>query len=156
MGDSQIDDERFVGCLAGAELAAPRERPALDALEQLLDVEARNGALAAGETRRAVQSLGQVVNAAAGAIDRETEITFALESANPEHLTEALLEIDISELQLRLEIGPGRRFGKPERAPDHAAEGLRLADRDREIAVAQIRCHRGAPEFDIRDIDASG
>src|SRR5947209_5449215 len=156
LDDFQIDGERLVGRLPGAELAAARERSALDALEQLLDIEPGDGALAAGEARGAVESLGQVVDAAARAIDREAEIAFALEPANAEHVTKALVEIDIGELQLGPEISAGRRFRQPERPPDHAAEGLRLADRHREIAAAQIGRHRRAPELGIRDIDAGG
>src|SRR5262249_9106520 len=154
--DSQIDGERFEGCFAGAELAAARQRSALDALEQLFHVESSNCALAAGEARRPVQCLGQPVNAVPGTIERDAEIALALEPANAEQVTETLLQIDVGELQLRLEVGAGRRFGDPERSPDHAAEGLRLADCDCEIAVAQIGCHRGAPEFGVGDVDASG
>ena len=142
--------KRLVGRLAAAELAAARKRPPLDAPEQLLDIEAGDRALAAGEAGRSVQCLGQLVDAAAGAVDREAEIALALELSNAEHLAEALLEIDIGELQLRLEVGAGRRFREPERALDHAAEGLRLADRHRQLAAAQIGCDRSSPELGIR------
>src|SRR4029453_18832366 len=154
LDDFQIDGERLVGRFPGAELTAARERSALDALEQLLDIEPGDGAVAAGKARGAVESLGQVVDAAARAIDGEADIAFALESANAEHVPEALFEINIGELQLGPEISAGWRFRQPERPPDHTAEGLRLADRYREITAAQIGRDRGAPELGVRDIDA--
>src|SRR4029079_3777828 len=49
LDDSQIDREGVVRGLPGAEFAAARKRPPLDALEQLFDVESRDRALAAGE-----------------------------------------------------------------------------------------------------------
>ena len=92
-------------------------------------------------------ALVSVVDAARRSFDREAEIAFAFEPSNAEHLAEALLEIDVGELQLRLEVGARRRLGEPERALDHAAEGLRLADRHGEIAAAQIGRDRRAPEL---------
>src|ERR1700716_1328932 len=65
----------------------------------------------------------------AGRSVRQSEIAFALEPSNAEHLAETLLEIDIGELQLRLEIRSVSRFGEPERALDHASECLGLAHR---------------------------
>src|SRR5262249_29774379 len=89
LDDFQIAGELLVGRFPGADLTAAGERAALDALEQLLDIEPGDGALAAGEARSAVESFGQVVDAAARAIDREAEIAFALEPANAKHVTEA-------------------------------------------------------------------
>ena len=103
------------GVLPISELAAARERPALDPLEQLLDVLKPAIAPLRLASVAAVERLGQVVDAAPRAVDREAEIAFALEPANAEHVAEALLEVDIGELQLRLEVGAGRRFGEPER-----------------------------------------
>jgi hypothetical protein len=154
LNDVQIDGQRLVGRFPAAEFAAARKRSTLDAPEQLLDVESGDRALAARESGRAVQRLGQVVNAAAGAVDCEAEITFALEPSNAEHLAETLLEIDVGELQLGLEISPCRRLGKPERPFDYAPEGLRFPDHHREIAATQIGCDRGSPKLGIRDIDA--
>ena len=156
MDDFQVGRERLVGRFAGAELPAARERSALNTLEQLLHIEPRDRALAAGKAGCAVECLGQVVDAATGALDRETEIAFTLEPANAEHVAEALVEINIGELQLGPKISAGRRFRQPERAPNHAAEGLRFADRDREVAAAQIGCDRRAPELGTGDIDARG
>src|SRR5262249_23143941 len=141
---------------AGAGLRAARERSAVNTLEQLLHIEPRDRAFAARKAGRAVKCLGQVVDAAARALDRETEIAFALEPANAEHVTEALFEIDIGELQLGPEISAGRRFRQPERPSDHAAEGLRFADGDREVHAAYIGGQRRAPELGVGDIDAGG
>src|SRR6476619_1535187 len=99
----------------------------MDALEQRLDVETGNRAVAACQARCTVKTFGQVVDAAAGAVDRQSEIAFALEPSNAEHLAETLLEIDIGKLQLRLEISPVSRFGEPECALDHPSERLGLA-----------------------------
>src|SRR5262249_36180830 len=156
LDDFHSKGECLLGRFPGAEFSGVQERSALDALEQLLDIEPGDGAFAAGKARGAVESLGQVVDAAARAIDGEADIAFALESANAEHVPEALFEINIGELQLGPEISAGRRFRQPERPPDHTAEGLRLADRYREIAAAQIGRNRGAPELGVRDIDAGG
>src|SRR5262249_31953535 len=102
LGDFQVDGERLVGRFPGAELAAARHRPPLDAPQQLLHVEAGDGAFAAGQTGRAIQRLGEVEDAAARALDGEAEIALALELADAEQLAETLLEIDVAELQLRL------------------------------------------------------
>src|SRR5205085_4907106 len=123
---------------------------------QLFHVETRNRAVAARQPGRSVEALGQIVNAAAGAIDRQSEIAFAFEPPNAEHFAETLLEVDIGELQLRLEISPGRRLGEPECPFDDPAKGLRFADRDREIAAPQIRSHRRASELGASDIDSGG
>ena len=156
MNDLQVDRQHLVRRFSGAEFAAARERPALDAFEQLLHVETRDRAAAARQAGRAVETFGQVVDAAAGAVDRQSEIAFALEPPNAEHLAETLFEIDIGELQLGLEISPARRLGEPERAFDDPSEGLGFADRDCEIAAPQIGRHRRAPELGAGDVDAGG
>ena len=58
--------------------------------------------------------------------------------ADAENLTEALIEIDVGELQLGLELIGRRGAGEPERAFEGAAEGLRFADRDVEVAAAEL------------------
>ncbi len=55
LGDLQVHAQRIVGRLAGAKFVAARERAALHALEQLLDVDAGDRALAADEARSTVQ-----------------------------------------------------------------------------------------------------
>src|SRR5262249_47335683 len=156
LDDFQIERKCLVGRFAGAKLPAARERSALNALEQLLHIEPGDRTLAARKAGRAVKCLGQVVDAAARTLDRATGICFYPAPANAEHVTEALFEINIGELQLGSEISAGRRFRQPERPPNNAAEGLRFADRDREVAAAQIGCDRRAPELGTGDIDARG
>src|SRR5204863_7060610 len=70
VNDLQIDDKRFVWRLAETEFAGSGKRPPLDASEQLLDVQTRDGSLAAQQVGGPVQSFGKVINAGAGAFDR--------------------------------------------------------------------------------------
>src|SRR5260370_34858421 len=109
LDDFQVERERLVGRFAGAELPAARERSALNTLEQLLHIEPRDRALAARKAGRAVKCPGQAVDAATGALDRETEIAFTLEPANAEHVTQPLFAIQIGGLHLCPEISAGPR-----------------------------------------------
>ncbi len=120
----------------------------------MLDVETGDRPFVAGEGRIAVQRLGQLVDARSGALEREAEIALAFEPAHAEQLAEALLEVNVRELQLRLEVGACRRFREPEGAFDHAAEGLRFPDCDVELPPAQVGRYRRAPELGIRERDA--
>src|SRR5207247_9822813 len=126
----------------------------LDAAGQLFDVYTGKRPLATCERRRALEALGQLVDAAARTIDHEAEIAFALEPANAEHVAQTMLEIDVGELQLRLEIGSAARLGQSERPFDYAAEGLGFAHRHGQVAAAQMCRHRRAPELGTGDSDA--
>ena len=64
-----------------------------------------------------------------------------------EHLAEAALEIDVDELQVRGHRDAAVGTGKSERAFGDAAEGLRFADGDVELAVAHVGGDRGAAEL---------
>ena len=152
----RLTESESNGVLPVRILGPARQRTAFDAPEQLLDIEAGNGALAAGQAGGAIERIGHVEHAVAGTVDRKAEIALALQSANAEHFAQALIEIDIGELQLCLEIRSGLRFGEPERAFDHAAEGLGFPDPHREIAVAQAGRDGGASELGIRNIDLGG
>ena len=55
-------------------------------------------------------------------------------------------EIDVGELQLRLELGAGVGGGERQRALKDAAECLRLTDGHEQLAAAQIGGDGGASE----------
>ena len=48
---------------------------------------------------------------------RKAEVAVAFEPPEPEHLAETLVEIDVGELQLRLEVGAGLRPGERRTCP---------------------------------------
>ena len=134
--------------------AGDRERTLLQPLEQLLDIEARDGALPPGQARGAGHGLGQRQHAVARGFDRERERALALEPAQPEQLAETGFEVDVGELQLRFDVDAVRRLGERHGAFQRAAERLRFADRDREAPVAQVGGDPGAAEPRGRDRDA--
>ncbi len=111
VGDLQVHCQGIVRGLADAEIAAAGKWTALNAFEQLLDIEAGDCALAACEGCRAVQPFRQSIDAGAGALDGERQIAFSFEAPDAEQLAYALLEIDVRELQSRIQVGSRRRFG---------------------------------------------
>src|SRR6266704_1049471 len=100
----------------------------------------------AGQGRGAVERLHQAEWARAGCDQRDVEIAASGEAADAEQLAGAGLQVDIEELELRLDVGDGVGARDAERAPGEAAIDLRLADRKRQRAAAQIRAERGAAE----------
>ena len=103
--DAQRDVELVERRAAAAEVPADRERTLLQPLEQLLDIEARDRALARGQVRGAGERAGEREHAVAGRLDRERQIALAFEPAQAEQLAEAGFEIDVGELQLRFDVG---------------------------------------------------
>ena len=84
---------------------------------------------------------------------RDRDVAAAVEPAELEHVAQAFFEIDVGELQLRLELGAGVGGGERQRALEDAAERLRLADRHEQLAAAQIGGDRGAPELGAAERD---
>ena len=70
--------------------------------------------------------LRQREHAVAGGVDRDRQVAAALDPAEVEHLAEAALEIDVGELQLRLEVGAEvgarRAPSEPLRMPPNACD----------------------------------
>ena len=93
---------------------------------------------------------------APGALDVEREIAAALELANAEHLAEAAFQIDVDELHMRGHRDPAVGAGDAERALGGAAERLRFADRQVELAVAHGGGDGGSAQLRVRDLDAGG
>ena len=126
---AQPQHQRIERGLAGAEIAAARQRPALQPLQQLLDIEAGDGAVMAGEGGGAVQRLRQAERAGARGFQRDVEIAAADQAADPEQIAGAGLQIDVGELQLRLDVGHRVGARDRERSLGDAAIDLRFADR---------------------------
>src|SRR4029453_5769453 len=108
LADLHIDGERFLSRLAAPDLAPPGRCPALEAPQQLLDVESGKRALSAGQVGGAVERLGQLVDVAAGTVEGEGQRAFAFEPPETDQFAETALEVDVGELELRLERGCGR------------------------------------------------
>ncbi len=98
------------------------------------------------EARLAVERAGDRKHAVAGAFEREREIAAALDPVHAEQIADALFQIDVLEIHLRGEDRALFRARKSDGAAHHPAETARLADRDAEIAIAQIGRDRGAAE----------
>ena len=150
VGEFHRDVQRVVGRRAGAEVAAAGQRPALQPLQQLLDIEARDRAVMAGQRRGAVERLRKAERARARGHQRDVEIAAAGQLGDAEQFAGAGLQVDIGELELRLDVGDRVRAGDPERTPRDAAIDLRLADAQRQRAAAQVGAERGAPQFRSR------
>src|SRR6185437_7900079 len=133
-----------------AKFAAARKWPTLEASQQLLNVEARERTVCSYQIGGAIQGPCHRKNAVTTAFDRKRDISFALEATQAEQLAEATLEIDVRELQLRLDINALIEFGKRHRAFNYAAICLRLADRNDQTTAAQISGYRGTAELGIR------
>src|SRR5262249_32670165 len=97
-----------IGRLAAAQVTAASERITFEPPQYLLDIEAGDRTLAAGKGRAAVQGPGQLVNACTRTIHVEGKIALAFNALHSQQLIQALSEIAIYELQLRLERGAGR------------------------------------------------
>src|SRR5581483_2584441 len=117
-----------VGRRARAEIAGARQRPALEAPEQLLGVEARDRAVMARQRRGAVERLREPVRARTGRGERDAEIAAARKLAEAEQLAGAGLQVDIGELELRLDVGKAVGARQSKRALGDAAIDLRFAD----------------------------
>ena len=82
-------------------------------------------------------------------------IAAALQAAQPEHLAEAGFEVDIDERDARGYGDAAIRGRQADRSFSDAAEGLRLADRDVELAAAQVCGDGSAAELRAPDFDAT-
>ena len=140
----------LVGRLAAAEFTAARKRPALDAPEQLLDIEPGDRALAAGQVGGAVQRLGQLVDAGAELSSAKASVPLPSRRRIPNISPRQRSRSTSENCSCALKSAPACGSGDPERALQHAAEGLRLSDRHAEIAAAQRGGDRGAAEPGMR------
>src|SRR5258705_4102061 len=121
LDDSELGRKLVVWCFAAAEVAAHCKRAALEPLEQLLEIEAYDRSLPARKARGPVEALGQLVNAAAGTIEIDGERAFAFELAQTHEVAETLLQVDVGELDLRLDRRAGVGLGEAEGAIGTAA-----------------------------------
>ncbi len=153
VGEFHRDGQVVVGRRAAAEIAAAGQRPALQPLEQLLDIEAGDGAVMAGQRRGAVERVREAERARARGHQRDVEIAAAGQLVDAEQFAGAGLQVDIGELELGLDVGDRVRARDAERALGDAAIHLRLADAERQRAAAQIGAERGAAEFGRADRD---
>jgi len=151
--DLQIDDELIERRRAGAEVAATGERPALQPAQQLFDIDAVERAGMGGEACCAVERAGHRHHGRAGAVDIHRQIAAALDLVDAEDLAEAIVEIDIDELHVRGHADAVVGDSKTQTALGSAAEGLRLADCEIELAIAQIGGDCGASELRGRELD---
>ena len=150
LADLQQDRDLLERGAPAAEFAAARQRPPLQAAQQLLHVEAGERAVLAGEVGGAVQGAGDREHAVAAAFDRESHVALAFEPVQPEQLAEAAFQVHVGELQLGFDIDAGIEIGQRQRSPDHAAIGLRLAHGHHQMAAAQVGADGGAAELGIR------
>src|SRR5262249_10472626 len=155
LDDSELGRKLIVRCLATAEIAASRKRTALEPLEQLLETEACDYSFLARKARGAIEALGQLVDAVAGAVEVDGERAFPFELAQTHELTETLLQVDIAELDLRLDRRAGVRLGETEGAIGFATKRLGLADRHGQAAAPQIGRPRRASKLHVAERDAA-
>ena len=73
-----------------------------------------------------------------------------------ENLAEAAFQIDVDELHVRAHRDAAFGAGDAERALGGAAERLRFADRNVELAVAHGGGDGGAAQLRVADLDAGG
>ena len=132
-----------------AEFAAAGQRPPLQPAQQLLDVEAGERAVLAGQVGGAVQGAGDARARCRRCLRPRRIVALAFEPVQPEQLAEAAFQIDVGELQLRFHVHAGVEIGERQRALDHAAIGLRLADGHHQMAAAQIGADRGAADLGV-------
>src|SRR5262249_38219005 len=147
--DFEADREQLERRLAAAEVAPAGQRVALEPPEHLLEIDPADGATLAGQADAAVQSLRQLVDVAARALEIADYRPLALQTAQSDEFAQALVEVDVGELK----VGPDRStrlgLGKAERTTGDAAEGLRFSDRDGQVATAQIGSDCGSSELDM-------
>ena len=110
----------------GAEIAVAREWPALEAAQQLLDIDAGERTVMGIQACGAAERVGHRQHGRSRPFDIERDVAAALEPANSEYLAEAALEIDVDECDVRGHGDPAIGVGEPERALGDAAERLRI------------------------------
>src|SRR6185437_8273259 len=97
----------------------------------------------AGQRRGAVERLHQPERARSRCDQRDVEIAAAGEAVDAEQVAGAGLQVDVLELELRLDVGDRVGARDPDRALGDAAIDLRLADRARQRAsLRRTRCGR--------------
>src|SRR5262249_12313303 len=154
--DFEIDGELIEWRAAAAEVAAARERAALQPAQQLFDIDAGQGAGAGIERRGAIESMGNGQDRIPGAIDIHRQGAAAFDPVQPEYLTETIIQIDVGELHVRGDRDAAFSAGEAQRAFGDAAESLRLADGDVELALAHRRRDRGTAQSRGRNLDIGG
>ena len=97
----------------------------------------------------------QSQHVAAGALDGEGEVAFALQSFQPEHFRHRGFEIDVDELQLRLEFDALFGGSKPDGSLDQPRKRA-IPDRQRQLAAAHIGRDGGSSELGGPDRDLGG
>src|SRR3979490_3311861 len=95
----------------------------------------------------AVERLREAKRAGARGHHRNVEIAAAGKLCDAEQLAGAGLQVDVGELELRLDVRDRVRTRDPERAFCDATIHLRLADAESQRAAAQVCAERCEAEF---------
>ena len=106
------------------------------------------------QARGTIECIGQRQYRVAGSIDIQGHVSAASKLLHPENLAQATFQIDIKELQMRVGFDTTVVDRKPHRAFHDAAEGLRLTDRDIELAIAHVGGDGGSAQLGLGDLDA--
>ena len=98
--DFEVYGELIERRTAAAEVAAARERAALETAQQLFDIHACQRAGACIQYGGAIEPMGNGQNRVTGALEIDRQSAAAFDPVQPEHLTETIIQIDVGELHM--------------------------------------------------------